>query len=98
MPSGLLAECVIEGGDHRGRWRSQQPGQPIKNRIEERMRIPGTARAETVIGAPIDKLTPDGADGSGGQMQTQTDQHAEGEPPPAPAGAPLRETGARDFE
>src|SRR4051812_5819562 len=55
------------------------------------MRIPRTARAETVIGAPIDELTSHRANGSGSQMQTQTDQQAEGEPAGAAKGTLLRE-------
>src|ERR1700719_1464514 len=55
------------------------------------MWVPGTAGAETVIGAPIDKLTPDCADGPGSQMQTQTHQQTQGEPAGTLEGAVLRE-------
>src|SRR6266481_4862481 len=55
------------------------------------MGIPRTARAETVIGAPIDELTSHGANGPGSQMQTQTNQQTEREPAGAPEGAFLGE-------
>src|SRR5712671_5662399 len=91
MPARLLAECIVEGGDHWRRRRSQQSRQAVKDRIEELLRVPRTARAETVIGAPIDELTSHGANGSGSQMQTQTDQQAEREPAGALEGALLQE-------
>ena len=90
VPAGLLTECVIKGGDHWRRRGRQQNGQPVKDRIEESMRIPGTAGTETVIGAPVDELTSHGANGPGSQMQTQADQQTEREPAGALEGAVLR--------
>src|ERR1035441_4052160 len=87
----LFAKGVIESGDHRRPWRRQQGRQMIEERIEEPLRIPDAARAETVIGAPIHKLAPGGAEGPGSQMQAQADQQAEREPAGAREGALLRE-------
>src|SRR5882672_3828180 len=91
MPARLLAECIVEGGDHWRRRRSQQSRQAVKDRIEELLRVPRTARAETIIGAPIDELASHSANGSGSQMQTQTDQQAERKPAGAAKGTLLRE-------
>jgi hypothetical protein len=87
MPAGLFAERVVEGGDHRRGRGGQQSGQPVEDGIEESMGIPGAAGTETVIGAPIDELTADGADGPGSRMQTQADQQAEPEATGAVEGA-----------
>ena len=86
----------------RGR-RRQQNGQPVEDRIEESMRIPGAAGTEAVIGAPIDKLTPYGADGRS-QTRRRTDQQTEREPAGALEGcsprkhfAPVLEQSYRKF-
>src|ERR1019366_3444339 len=61
VTAGLFTERIIQGGDHGRLRRRQQRRQVIEDGIEQGVWIPGTAREQTIVGTPIQKLPPGGA-------------------------------------
>src|SRR5271157_568106 len=74
VTAGLFTERIVQGDDHRRLRRRQQRRQVIEDGIEQGVWVPGTAREQTIVGTPIQKLPPGGANGVTGQMRAQAQE------------------------
>ena len=93
VTAGLFAERIVQGGDHRRLRRRQQRRQVIEDGIEQGVWIPRTAREQTIVGAPIQKLPPGGANGVTGQMRAQAQEQTVSQTLRTLPGALLRKGG-----
>src|ERR1035438_4777227 len=93
VTASLFTERIIQGGDHRRLRRRQQRPQVIEDRIEQGVWVPGTAREQTIVGTPIQKLTAGSANGVTGQMRAEAQEQTVSQTLCTLPGALLREDG-----
>src|ERR1035441_9726785 len=93
VTTGLFTEGIVQSGYHRSLLGRQQRPQVIENGIEQGMWIPRTAREQTIVGAPIQKLPAGGANGVASQMRTQAQEQTVSQTMRTLPGALLRKGG-----
>src|ERR1019366_3726738 len=93
VTTGFFAERIVQGGDHRRLRRRQQRRQVIEDGIEQGVWVPGTAREQTIVCTPIQKLPPGGANSVTGQMRAQAQEQTISQPLCTLPSALLREDG-----
>ena len=93
MTAGLFTKRIVQGGYHWSLRRRKQRSQVIEEGIEQGMWIPCTARKQAIVGAPIQKLTADRANGIAGQMGTQAQEQTISQTMRTMPGALLRKGG-----